>query len=273
MVGRTRSASVSEASSTRTAPLANSGARSRASSRASRLLPLPPAPVSDTRRTSGRASSARSSSSSRRRPTRSFGGSGRLAPVFAVTSPGIEGKARVASARPGLGAKRAPVRVPPPARGAAPREPWRRSRALRRGRWSGRRRASRARRWTPSSGRPRGGRAARRAPRRGARARAAHRSGPRSRDRAGARAARPPGGRTPRNARPRRRNRAKADRTPEHGRGECRVARAHRGAAVGQKAFEAGRRRSPRSRDRGDSRPCRSRCGCPGGRTLRSCDT
>ena len=59
-------------------PFANERATSRATSKASLVFPLPPAPVRTTKRDSRRSSSARSAASSLSRPTSGFGGTGSL---------------------------------------------------------------------------------------------------------------------------------------------------------------------------------------------------
>ena len=75
------SGSATAASGTKRAPSANSPATARATSSASRVLPVPPAPVSVSRRTPGRTTSARTCSSSRRRPTNDVSDAGQLGPA------------------------------------------------------------------------------------------------------------------------------------------------------------------------------------------------
>ena len=69
--------SATGARSTKTAPSRSSAASSSATASASRVLPVPPGPVSVTRRTSSRRSSAVTAAISSRRPTSGVGGVGR----------------------------------------------------------------------------------------------------------------------------------------------------------------------------------------------------
>ena len=78
MVGMTSAESRSAASETNTTPFLKSAPSSAATRRASRVFPIPPAPVSVTRRTSGLCRCALTHAASSSRPTSGVSGSGRV---------------------------------------------------------------------------------------------------------------------------------------------------------------------------------------------------
>ncbi len=105
MVGKTSAGSASGASPTKATPSGNIPSASRAASRARRVLPTPPVPVSVSSRTSGRAIRSLTSSSSRSRPTSGVAGRGKAdAGEGAGGAPAAEG---AASPRPGTAASSA----------------------------------------------------------------------------------------------------------------------------------------------------------------------
>jgi len=78
MVATTRSGSLSGASGTKKTPSANISRSTAPACKASRVLPMPPGPVSVSSRTSGRRSMSRTAATSRSRPISGVGGTGRL---------------------------------------------------------------------------------------------------------------------------------------------------------------------------------------------------
>ena len=101
------------ASETNHPPSRNSGSSPRATSSASRVLPTPPGPISETSRTSVRRSSCETASRSSSRPSVRVGGTGsRLAGTSAVFTAGVASAGSCARMARSSSRKRSPGSIP-----------------------------------------------------------------------------------------------------------------------------------------------------------------